>query len=93
MENVVSTVVQNPLVPKDTETYVVIAMHSKGLMGASQWDGPFDTLEKAQTAAARWLVQTGALAMSVFKLVGTVAKPAPDLHWHEVPKSSDSEPG
>ena len=76
----------NPLVPQTNEVFIVVPMHARGMTGAAQWDGPFETRELAQQAAAMYLMRTGALTVSVFQLIGTVAKPVPDLQWHEPEK-------
>lgn len=48
------------------------------------WRGPYASKEAAQKEAARWMLQHGWLSCGVFKLMGTVAKPIPDLSWYEV---------
>jgi hypothetical protein len=46
--------------------------------------GPYGSLREAQSDAIRYLVQrTHVLTLSVFKIVGTVTRPAPDLQWTE----------
>lgn len=59
------------------DVYIVVPMHNRG-----EWVGPYSDLEAAQRQAAEYVATKSWLSCSVFKLVGTVAKPAPELHWH-----------
>jgi hypothetical protein len=72
--------VENPFV-LDTECFVVLSVHHD--TAKSTWQGPFKTKDEAQRAAAQWMIQRNWLACSVFQLVGTMAKPTPDIVWHD----------
>lgn len=61
------------------ETYVCVSLQEPNVAY-----GPYESLQEAQSAAIRLLVQrTQWLTLSVFKVVGTVTRPTPDLQWTE----------
>lgn len=70
------------LAVRSEETYVIVPLHDR-----FKWNGPFDSKEEAQRAAVQWLIQTGWMSVGIFKIVGTVTRPIPELEWHE-PDSS-----
>jgi hypothetical protein len=81
--NQIQTILASPFANAKT-LFIVAPAHSR-----SEWYGPFDTVEEAQRFAAQRLSETGWLSCSVFKLVGTIAKPAPELQWHEAKEKSE----
>lgn len=92
----VSRMTQHPLVDQGT-CFIVVPNHDwngrSQVLTGNCWRGPFETKELAQREAAKWMIEHGWLSCGVFKLVGTVAKPIPDLSWHEVveTKSTDDQ--
>lgn len=70
------TIAENPFVPTEP-TFVAIPMHL--LVGTMIRE---NTLEKARLNAAQHLVHTGQYSVGVFRLVGVVTKPTPNLEWH-----------
>lgn len=82
----VQTLNPHPFVEAGT-CFIVVPNHdwnkSSPTLTGNCWRGPFATMEVAQREAAKWMIQHGWLSCGVFKLVGTVTKPIPDLAWHE----------
>ncbi len=77
---------KNPLAVQSKNCFILVPLHDR-----FKWDGPYDTKDDAQRAAAQWLIQTGWLSVGVFQIVGTVTKPIPDLQWNE-PESESEKP-
>jgi hypothetical protein len=70
----------------DPETYVLVSLQEPNTAL-----GPFKSLKEAQSNAIRYLVQrTHVLTLSVFKIVGTVTRPTPDLEW-SVPEADQAQ--
>jgi hypothetical protein len=70
----------------DPETYVLVSLQEPNIAL-----GPFKSLKEAQSNAIRYLVQrTDVLTLVVFKIVGTVSRPTPDLLW-SVPEADQAQ--
>jgi len=76
------------LAVKTKECYVLVSLQEPNIAL-----GPYDSLQGAQADAIRYLCQrTHLLALSVFKIVGTVTRPTPDLQWTEPADDADEAP-
>lgn len=64
----------SPLAVQDPECFIVVPLHDH-----FKWLGPFKTKSEAQRAAAQWMVETRWTSVGVFKIVGTVTAPVPEL--------------